>query len=268
MADSNPWSAENDYNPNAAPNEAPVYDPRDPDRKRRGCGCWLYGCLIVALGTLVLLVAGGIAAFYFAKGQLRAFTDDAPAPIPVVEAAPEEIKAIGERVQAFVGAVRAGGEGAELSLTAEDLNTLVAADRQLKGRVHLTITDGRIGAKVAVPCDFLPAGAGKGRFFNAEATLNASLENGVLVVTLVDAKVKGQQLPAPFLDAIKGENLAQGVQDDAEIDRVLKRFESIRVEGDRVVLRLRAEAPAAGEGEQAVEEPPLENDRPAESGAN
>jgi hypothetical protein len=202
-----------------------------------------YGCLIAAAIVLAVVVGGGIAAYYFAKGQLNAYTDPQPAAIPVVEAPPAEVAATVERVEGFAQAVQRGQEAEDLSLSADDLNLLVASDPQLKGRVHFQIADGKISAQVSIPTDFLPAGVGVGRFFNAEASLHAGLENGLLTVSLIDAKVKGQSLPAVLLDTLRQENLAQEIASDPEVARVLERFERIRVEGDRVVLRLRRGLP-------------------------
>jgi hypothetical protein len=246
--DHNPWAAENDYNPNAGGQsdvEPEVYDPRDPDRKKRsGCGCVFYGCLIATLVALVLIVAAAVGAYYYASKQVTAFTDEAPAAIPVVEAPPEEVAEVGARVREFTAAAEAGRPAEDLVITANDLNMLIASRPELRGKVAVRIADGLIGATVALPTDtFLPIGMGAGRFLNAEVTLRASLENGALVVTLADAKVKGQSLPAVVLDTLREENLATNVASDPQVAAVLAKFDRIAVENDRVVLRLRRELP-------------------------
>jgi hypothetical protein len=247
----NPWSAENDYNPNAnrqAESEPEVYDPRDPDRKKRsGCGCVFYGCLIAALVMVVLAIAAAVGVYYFAKTQVTKFTDEAPAAIPIVEAPPEEVAEIGARVREFAAAAEAGRPANDLVITSDDLNKLIASQPELRGKVAVRVADGLVGATVALPTDaFLPLGVGAGRFVNAEVTLRASLENGELVVTLEDARVKGQPLPAMMLDALRNENLAKDVASDPQIAAVLAKFDRIVIEGDRVVLQLKQADPAPG----------------------
>ncbi|TWT85721.1 hypothetical protein Pla123a_05280 [Posidoniimonas polymericola] len=240
-------------NPNAydAP-EAP------PEKKPKGCMFW--GCLIVGIGgvlMLLLLVGGGFGAYFWAKGQIEQYTSTEPAEIPVSEATDEEIAEIQARVDALQQAVENDQPAAqnEVVLTADDINALIASNQDMKGKVYVTIENGEVTGDVSMPLDDLPMG--KGRFLNAKVTLNASYEDGVPIVTLKGGSVKGQPLPQQFIDALANENLAKDLLKDPKVAEKLRKFDSIKVEGDKIILRLKepadGEAPAGAEGPAAGE---------------
>ncbi len=126
----------------------------------------------------------------------------------------------------------------ELVLTAEEINALIAEEEAFRNRVYISIADGEITGQISVPTDkFLPGS--KGRFLNASATFEVTLEDGVLIVTMNKAEVKGEQVPEAIMKEIRKENLAQELYKDKKNARMIARFESISVEEDKIVAKLR-----------------------------
>ena len=233
-----------------------------PERTSRGC--FFYGCLtVVVLSVLAILVAG-FAAYRFWTGQIKQFTADAPIELPVVDFTPEELAEIEGRIETFKTAIEQEGPTEELVLTADEINTLIMKEEDLRGRAFIRIAEGEISADVSIPTDGLPGG--RGRFFNASATLDVSMEDGVLIVTLADAMVDGTPIPAVVSEALKGENLAQDLYKDAETAELLRRIESFSLEDDRVVLRVRPapKAASATEEDAPIELQPEEESLPDE----
>jgi hypothetical protein len=66
-----------------------------------------------------------------------------------------------------------------------------------------------------------------------------TLEDGVLIVTLSKAEVKGEQVPEAFMQEIRKENLAKDLYKDPKNARMIGRFDSISVEDDKIVAKLR-----------------------------
>ncbi|MEM6979208.1 MAG: hypothetical protein AAF539_06025, partial [Planctomycetota bacterium] len=128
----------------------------------------------------------------------------------------------------------------ELVLTSDELNALIAGNEQLRGRVFVDIVDGEITGKVSIPTDMLPGG--KGRFFNADGRFDVSMQDGVLVVRLVGGSVKGEPIPEPIMEAFAQENLAKELYKNEQNARVLRKFESIEVGEDSILLKLREPA--------------------------
>ena len=227
--------------------------------EKKGCGCWVWGCAGVLVGCLLLMAAVGFTGYRFYAQQIEKYTDVEPADIPVVEMEEEELKRLQERIESFserMAPSKSDGEPAdedaadgldaegaglaevplELVLTADEINALIHSNESLRGLVHVVFEDGNVRGEVSIPLDEFPGG--KGRYFNADAELEVSMENGVLVVKLVDATVKGESLPEAFIQAMKEQNFAKEVYDDPETAKVLRRIESIEVIDDAIHIRL------------------------------
>ncbi len=285
--DSNPWRDMVDPGfDETSPTQAEVdhrqgYDDQG-NKKRSSWGCLFYGCLTIVLLGIVTMLIVGVGGYYLVKGQVQKYTDKEPVAIATIEMNDEEIAAIEARLEAFGEMVSndvPNDESAdqppeaaaieknappdpgvtELVLTAKEINALISKKTELKGHIFVRIEKGQISGDVSMPTDFLPL-VGGGRYFNASATFDVSLDpaknQGLLEVRLVDAKVKGQPLPQQFLDAIASENFAQDIYDDPKMAKMLDRFESLRIEGDRLILKVR---PSSAE-EIAKQEAEIEAD--------
>jgi hypothetical protein len=126
----------------------------------------------------------------------------------------------------------------ELVLTAEEINALISEEEAFRNRVFIRIEEGEITGEISVPTEkFLPGS--KGRFLNASATFEVTLEDGVLIVTMNKADVKGEQIPEAIMQEIRKENLAKDLYKDPKNARMIARFKSITVEDDKIVAKLR-----------------------------
>jgi hypothetical protein len=206
-------------------------------------GCLIGGCL----GTLLLMVGGlvavGVGSVWFYNQQIAKYTSDQARELPLVEVTPEELEQLELRVEEFQEKFEQGETPEQLILTADDINALISKQEQLRGRVFVTLDDDLIEAEVSIPASAIPGG--KGRYFNGAVTLNASLEDGVLIVTLQDAEVNGQAVPEELMSEIRKENLAKDLYKDPDVAKKLRKFESLVVEGDRIILTPKS-VPASG----------------------
>lgn len=252
--------AANQYDENFGGQFDAQYGPSGGDSSE-GRGCFFYGCLAAVLLFLLVIVGGGVGGYMFLKSQVAKYTAEAPAEIPVVEATEEEIEAINTKVEQAQQAAEKGEPAETLELTATEINALISANEDLKGKAFITIRDGQVTGDVSIPTDELPAGAG--RFFNASVTLNVSFENGVLIVTLEDATVKGEPLPEAFAEAIRNENLAKDLYSDPNAAETMKRIESVEVLDEKIIIKFRKPEKSVEE-----EEPPAEDEFKTEQSAD
>ena len=230
--------------------QQPAVQPQKSNSK----GC-LFGCLIAAGLVIGSLMCMGIGGYWFYKNQLNKYTSDTPMELPVVDYTPEQIAQVEQRLEAFNKSAESGDPTVtELVLTADEINALITKNEDFKGKVYVKIEDGEISGDVSVPTDMLPGG--KGRYFNGSATVDASMNNGELFVTLKAAEVNGESLPAEFLEGFRGKNLAEEAYKDPKNREALSRFEDIRIEGDKLILKLKpVEADdAGGEGVSSEDE--------------
>lgn len=223
-------------------------------------GCLLGGCLAV----MALMIAGGVGTgvgfYWLYKGQLAKYTSEEAKVLPTVEMSPEELAAIEERIETFQDDLDEGETPEQLVLTADDINGLISGNEDLRGKVFVRIEEGVITAEVSIPTDSLPGG--KGRFFNGSVTAEVELKGGVLVVTVAEAEVNGNPVPEPIMQGLRQENLAKDLHKDPEVADSLARFETIIVEGDRIVLTVREQ-----ESDDPTENDPADgNELQTESG--
>lgn len=273
-----PWTNENPRADDATGAPRP-YDPSQPvgsnaAPRKSGLGCWFWGCLGTLMFTVLAMIGVGFGTYYFLTSQVAKYTDTQAAEIPIVEMEDEELEQLQLRIESFTNQIksesdkdseatgpentaatadtndsestdppgRVENENApepvqELVLTATEINSLISSDDQLRGRVFVRIEDGRVFGEVSFPMDKIPGG--KGRFFNADAEFDVAMNDGVLEVRLTDANVKGQRIPDAVLEGFAQENLAKDLYKDRENAKMLRKFKSIEVVDDSIVLKLR-----------------------------
>lgn len=258
--------------------------PTPSKSSTKGYGCWIAGCLGSLLAGVLLIAAVGFGGYWWFTQQVEKYTAAEPSQMPVVEMEEEEVTALREEVESFFkqvvpensestidladgtdgvdGADDGDGNGAEnqkdsddgianrndqpvlteLVLSAEQINALLQSFDSDFGQAFVEISDGAVNAKISIPTDNFPGGAG--RHFNADADIEVSLEDGILLIQIVAAKVKGEPLPEEFITELSKQNLAKEMYEDAETAKILRRFESIEVIDDTVRMRLKQPAKA------------------------
>ena len=210
---------------------------------RKGRGCFFYGCLTL----IVLFVVGSLAAYFgvrYAVNRLVArYTAPAPMPVPRVEAGPEEIRAVQERFREFADALQAGRPTPALSLSERELNLLINHAPQageFKDHVHVAIVGNKLRGTLSLPLESLGVRRLKNRYLNGVAEVRASLENGILLVTLDALEVNGQPVPERIMAGIRSQNLAKDLYKDAASVELLKKLEALVVEDGRLLIQPRA----------------------------
>lgn len=241
----------------------PYTSPDSGSTSNKKVGCWVAGCLGSLLLGVLLVIAMGFGGYWWFTQQVEKYTDTEPAPMPTVEMEAEEVADLQNKIDSFFkqampesdearGVEEAGTKELappqELVLTADQINGLLQSNKNLADRAYVEIEEGRILAKVTIPTDQIPGGAG--RHFNADAEVEVSLQNGVLLIQIVDAKVKGEPLPEEFAKELTKQNLAEELYKDASAAKMLQRFESVEVVDDTVRMRLKKPEQASKTSDQ------------------
>ena len=216
-------------------------NPTPPPRKR---GCLFYGCLT---GVVLLLLAGLFAflAVRFVRNQINAYTDTAPMKLPKVELTDAEFQQLDQRAKTFVAGMDQGKAVEPLALTEREINALLlknANTQAFADRVYVALDGSNITGQISLPLSHL-GWLGRNRYLNGEATFNVSLDNGVLVVTAREVRVKGKPLPESIMNPLRQENLAQDAARDPKIAETIRKVESLRVDDGHVIIRARAKEP-------------------------
>ena len=182
-----------------------------------------------------------VVAIRFFKNQVNAYTDSQPMKLPRVEMTDAEYQQLDQRVKAFGDAMEKGKPAEPLILAERDINALIVKAANLKelaDKVYVAVNGNEVKGQVSIPLSRL-GWLGKGRYLNGEATFNVSLENGVLMVTAREIKVKGKPLPESFMGPLRRENLAKEAYKDPKNAEAIRKLDSIQVQESQVLIKAR-----------------------------
>jgi len=209
------------------------------ERPKRQRGCFFYGCLTVTI-LLLIVLAGGLAGFHYARRMFNDFTDSQPLAMPPVRLSQAEIDKLQQRIDRFRNDVRQGQNSPPLTLTADEINALIATDpdlKELKGKLYLTVESGQLKGRISVPMEQVGLPVFHGRYLNANGIFSVSLRNGSLHVAPVAlTSIKGRPVPDIYMDKIRRHNLAENMNGDARAHAALDKLADIQVKGNQLIL--------------------------------
>jgi hypothetical protein len=207
-----------------------------PGKPKRGC--LFFGCLGGAACLVIILVAF-LIGLYQLKRMLNFYTDAHPVPLPTVQISPAEFEQLRQRIETFQDAVRTGRPTEPLSLTADEINAYIQNEPNLakaKGKAYLTIEGNRLKSQVSLPLEELGLRLFRGRYLNGTGIFNVGLQKGNLVITPDVIVVKGKPLPGVYMDKIRSQNLAEGLNNNPRVSVALNHLQEIRVTDGKLVL--------------------------------
>ena len=240
-----------------------------PPPPRPGAGCLGIGCMSFLAFFLFLIVAFVAGGFWAVHHVRRNYSSNEPVPMPQVETTTETIDSTPatppptpqstptllesgtattapsptasptvptltgpaqQRWKAFQRAARRG-EKARIELSAGDINTLIADDKNASGKAFVRI-DNNVGrVSVSVPLDgvvFM-----NGRYLNGEATVRASADGDPAKAEISDVRIGNESVADDFLDRrIFGWSSLRGYIADWLADENIGTF---RIENNRAI---------------------------------
>jgi hypothetical protein len=175
--------------------------------RRKGLGCFARGCLIVLIFAIVLAIAGfaglywglhrNSALFYgsYWLAKTRSLAE-APTSVPIFSASDQQIQLVQERWQDFEQKTRAG-QAAEIELSADDINTLIATSEDARGKVFVSIDGNQFRLQVSVP---IGAFLGRpGYYFNGDVIIEPEGVQSSDGPRFSRITINGEQVPTDFL---------------------------------------------------------------------
>jgi hypothetical protein len=227
--------------------QAPKYAPesQQPPRQR---GCFFYGCIIASILMVLVLILVGLGVYFgyrFFTQLVEQYTATAPRELPKVAMPADQRTSLQKRVEEFGKAVEDGKTVEPLVLTGDDLNALIEeapAFAELKGKVYVKIEGDELKGQVSFPLEKFGLAMLKGRYLNGEADLKASLNNGVLIVTLDSIEVNGKRVPEEAMTNLRQENLAKDAYKNPKHAEILRKLESLEINDGKIIIKVRAKA--------------------------
>ncbi len=209
-----------------------------PTTPKRQHGCLFFGCISGAI-CLVLLLLGFLLLFHMARKALDQYTDRAPMKLPGVQLSQPEIEELQRRFNNFSDAASNGRPTAPLELNSDEINALIQSNPEFsaaRGKLYVVIHGTNLQAQVSLPMAQLGLSFFKGRYLNGIGTFALSLQNGILNLSPMEISVKGRALPPVYMDKIRHENFAAGINNNSRASVALNRLQDIQVKEGKLVL--------------------------------
>jgi hypothetical protein len=176
--------------------------------RRKGLGCFARGCLILLVFAIVLAIAcfAGMywglhrhsALFYgsYWLAKTRSIAE-APTSVPEFNASDQQIQRVQERWQDFEQKTRAG-QPAEIELSADDINALIATSDDVRGKVFVSIDGNRLRLEASLPIGGV---LGKpGYYFNGDVIIELNGAQALDNPQINRITINGEQVPSDFLN--------------------------------------------------------------------
>ncbi len=196
---------------------------------------WRYA--LVGLGGLVVLaIVGAVALASYWHSLVNNYTATQPAPLPQRANAAAVAQDLNARWGVFWQAVLEDRANAPFRLSADDLNTVIATVPDLKGRLHLTITNDQIMGEFSVPLDKAKQKALQGRFVNGTARLHLAFEDGWLTAQVLDLKANGKPVPGWLQQKVQRENVLKDLDKNPDAIAFLHKLSKVEVKDGAVIL--------------------------------
>jgi hypothetical protein len=175
---------------------------------RKGMGCLARGCLTFLVFAIVLAIAcfAGMywglhrhsALFYgsYWMAKTRSIAE-APSPVPEFTTSDQQTQSVRERWQEFEQKTRAG-QPAEIELSADDINGLIATNDDVRGKVFASVEGDQLRLQTSVPIGgFLGR---PGYHFNGDVVIKLDGPQSLDNPQFSRITVNGEQLPTDFLN--------------------------------------------------------------------
>jgi hypothetical protein len=214
--------------------------------RRRGLGCFARGCLILLVFAIVLAIAcfAGMywglqrhsALFYGSYWLAKTHSiAQAPTPVPEFSTSDQQIQRVRELWQDFEQKTRAG-QSAEIELSAEDINALIATSEDVRGKVFASVEGNQLRFQASVPIGgFLGR---PGYYFNGDVTIELNGAQSLENPQFSRITVNGEQIPTDFLNwKYRSRHLREYLADQRNAFEI----GTIEIRDGKVILRSRTE---------------------------
>jgi hypothetical protein len=197
-----------------------------PPEQRKGIGCFGKGCLILLVSLLLL------AAVFFGVGYVSvryAVTGSAPRELPVVVTSETEEQAVQQRWENFksatrdrepatevVDAAQARTDAAQtrtpprIEFSASDINQLIAANRNSRGKAFVSIENNVGHVQVSIPLEKVGF---PGRYLNGNFDVTASPDGDPWKIHVTKTSLSGVDVPEKMLNLLLGVRSLRGYID-------------------------------------------------------
>jgi hypothetical protein len=229
----------------------PTAEPAKATARSPFAGCAIFICVVL---MIVFLLVFSVFSFFKQYNAIAKFTDDKPAPVEItsIENREADLNALAVRLEAFRQDLLDDKE-TSISLTADDLNTALAAYEPLKdlrGTLRvLEITADHIRFATAFPLNGKPRLTHDNepglvtvdhRYLNGFITAKPELFEGEVVLQVSNLEVPGKIVAPEFTARITPYRISERYTTHPTIGPAMKKLSGAELTDGHLILRRKA----------------------------
>jgi hypothetical protein len=206
--------------------------------KKSGRGCLFWGGIIAA-ALFVFILLGIYGTYCYTKHLIAAWTDTKPLPTPALQLSHSEVTNLQQRVHAWNDGLKHNQPVGLLTLSADEINALIAADIPTNGprpQLFFSFNSNQVQAQLSVPLNGVFGHWLDGRYLNGSGNFAVSLHDGNLRLGVESLSVKGRPLPEKFLEGLRTQNFAQSWTNDPNLNEAIGKFREIKIEDGKLTV--------------------------------
>ena len=219
-------------------------------RARNGVGGFVGGCLAIIIFVTAAVLLSAAAAAYFYKKTINQFTSPQPQNVQRVPSSDQLRRATANLDRLREAVVNDREE--TIYFSAEELNALIARHPDfaaLRGRIAFALDNSLVTLELSAPLDTLRLPGLKGRWFNGTTCFAFDYAAGEFTFLPKSAKAAASRIPDWLVTSEFGSGFRRSfsrsfsrgfhdsVQKNPQAATFWSRIKSIRVEGDKLVVK-------------------------------
>lgn len=197
----------------------------------------LYRGLIVALVLTGSAASGAYLTYRTLLAGIEKYSDTRPDSLPDAALSAANQKKLHTRLASFRTALETRRPVAPLTLTADEINALIAVAPGVGGKVWVEVEGDQVRARFCLPLEDLGFPQMRGRFLNGTSVLNLSIVEGELVVRPEAIQVRTGPLPEVVMARLRKSNLARLAFRDLRVAKSLRRLSRVEVRQGAVSIK-------------------------------
>ena len=201
----------------------------EPPPQQKGMGCLAKGCLTFLIFIILLLLALTFGTY---AGFRYVLTANTPKQVTEVPVSPTEAQSLHRRWDDFEAA-RKNHQQARVEFTAHEINQLISADSDLRGKAFVSIGNNVFHLVVSAPLGKLGF---RGRYLNGEIALQPPPDGDPRGLEVKKMALSGVDVSERVLDFISGEHSLRSYIDQYSSDEEVTK---VQIVGDKVILESR-----------------------------
>ena len=201
----------------------------EPPPRQQGMGCLAKGCLTFFVFIVLLLVALTLGTYAGFRYVLTAAT---PKQIIEVPVSSTEEQSLQRRWDDFETA-RKNNQPARVEFSAQELNQLISANHDLRGKASVSIENNVFHLVISAP---LGKFGFRGRFLNGEIALQPPPDGDPRGIEIKKIALSGVEVSERVLNFISGGNPLRSYIDRYSSDDEITK---VQIAGDKVILESR-----------------------------